>query len=72
VKESNAKILMYELKELLHLNISCESGHQLEAFLNEGVTPLSIEKMLLTPGGLAKLQSVDLSGREHITEDVVK
>ncbi|KAF6019549.1 hypothetical protein EB796_022122 [Bugula neritina] len=72
VKESNAKILMFELKELLHLNISCESGHQLEAFLNEGVTPLSIEKMLLTPGGLAKLQSIDLSGREHITEDVVK
>lgn len=64
LRETNFEVLSTELKELQHLDISCETGHQLEAFLNEEVSPLPVERLLTTRGAMANIISLDISGRE--------
>ena len=67
LRETNFDVLSYELSELRQLDISCETGHQLEAFLNEEVSPLPVEKLLTTPDCLPNILSLDISGREIAT-----
>ena len=68
LKETSVDLLANHLTELRHLDLSCDTGHQLEAFLNEEIAPLAVEALLLClPDSFSKLVSLDVSGRENVT-----
>jgi len=64
-------VLTDELPELRHLDISCDTGQQLEAYLHEGVSPIAVDNLLCAVC-LPKLVSLDVSGREIVTAKHVR
>lgn len=60
------------LTALRHLDISCDTGHQLEAYLNEEVSPLPVEKLLAATNSLPNIIFLDVSGREMVSARLVR